>query len=117
ADVVRLYLQAHRESSRVAAGLWRAAREASGAHVARLAQAWIGQAGFPLVTLARNGRALRVRQERFFADPRVPAAKRRHRWPVPLVVRLQGSGQRLARALVGKASESSDLPAPPPPLC
>ena len=70
-DGVRRYIQRHRESNAVAADLWRALGEASGTDVARLAQSWIGQAGFPLVTLARNGRALRVRQERFFADPRV----------------------------------------------
>ena len=115
-DGVRRYMQRHRESNAVAADLWRALGEASGADVARLAQSWIGQAGFPLVTLARNGRALRVRQERFFADPRVPAAKRRQRWPVPLVVRLAG-GERGTRALVQKASDTVALPAPAPAWC
>ena len=115
-DGVRRYMQRHRESNAVAADLWRALGEASGADVARLAQSWIGQAGFPLVTLARNGRALRVRQERFFADPRVPAAKRRQRWPVPLVVRLAG-GERVTRALVQKASDTVALPAPAPAWC
>jgi puromycin-sensitive aminopeptidase len=112
-DGVRRYMECHREANAVAADLWHALGQASGADVARLAKAWIGQAGFPLVTLARNGRALRVRQERFFADPRVPATKRRRRWPVPLVVRLDGS-HRLARALVAKASDTIALPAPAP---
>ncbi len=116
-DGVRRYMERHREANAVAADLWHALAEASGADVARLAQAWIGQTGFPLVTLARNGRTLRVRQERFFADPRVPATKRRHRWPVPLVVRLEGSGHRLTRALVEKASDTIALPAPAPAWC
>jgi puromycin-sensitive aminopeptidase len=115
-DGVRRYMRRHREGNAVAADLWRALGEASGADVARLAQSWIGQAGFPLVTLARNGRALRVRQERFFADPRVAAAKRRQRWPVPLVVRLAG-GERVTRALVQKASDTVALPAPAPAWC
>jgi puromycin-sensitive aminopeptidase len=115
-DGVRRYMRRHREGNAVAADLWRALGEASGADVARLAQSWIGQAGFPLVTLARNGRALRVRQERFFADPRVAAAKRRQRWPVPLVVRLAG-GERVTRALIQKASDTVALPAPAPVWC
>src|SRR5213594_4244912 len=73
-DGVRRYMRRHRESNTVAADLWRA-----------LAEAWIAQPGFPLVTIApaRDGRrpSLAVRQERFFADPRVPAARRRATWP------------------------------------
>jgi puromycin-sensitive aminopeptidase len=117
-DGVRRYMERHREGNAVAADLWRALGEASGADVARVAQAWIAQPGFPLVTLSRAGRTLRVRQERFFADPRVPAAKRRQRWPVPLVVRLGGArADGVARALVQTASQSVSLPAPPPAWC
>jgi puromycin-sensitive aminopeptidase len=115
-DGVRRYMERHREGNAVAADLWRALGEASGADVTRVAQAWIAQPGFPLVTLSRTGRTLRVRQERFFADPRVPAAKRRQRWPVPLVVRLGGAGAAdgTVRALVQAAAEDVALPAPPP---
>jgi puromycin-sensitive aminopeptidase len=99
---VRLYMQRHRESNAVAADLWRALEESSGKEVTRVAQSWIAQAGFPLVTVtpvpgAAEG-VLRVRQERFFADVRVPAARRRGRWPVPLGVKW--------RALDGTATES-----------
>ncbi len=93
---VRLYMRRHREGNTVAADLWRALEEASGKPVARVAQAWIAQPGFPLVSIApaRDGgpAALGVRQERFFADPRVPAARRRGKWPVPLVVKWRGGG-------------------------
>src|SRR5881398_2038054 len=69
---VRLYMRRHREGNAVAADLWRALEEASGREVARVAQAWIEKAGFPLVTFGPAkgdaDRALRVRQERFFAD-------------------------------------------------
>src|SRR5262245_13693855 len=118
-DGVRRYMERHREGNAVAADLWRALGEASGADVARVAQAWIAQPGFPLVTLSRTGRTLRVRQERFFADPRVPAAKRRQRWPVPLVVRLGGVGAAdgTVRALVQAAAQDVALPAPPPAWC
>ena len=82
--------------------------------MARIAQAWIAQPGFPLVTVAPapGGRGLRVRQERFFADPRVPAARRRGRWPVPLVVKwADGGGPSTGRFLVDKPSQALTLPA------
>src|SRR5262245_33241870 len=112
---VRVYMRRHREANAVAGDLWRALEEASGKEVTRVAQAWIETAGFPLVAIApapgRDGRALRVRQERFFADPRVPAARRRGRWPVPLVVRFGGDGgSEVARFLVDRAADTVELP-------
>jgi puromycin-sensitive aminopeptidase len=114
-DGVRRYMQRHREGNTVAADLWRALEEASGREVARVAQAWIAQAGFPLVSLgaARGGPpgTLRVRQERFFADPEVPPPRRRTRWPLPLVVRWpQGEGTAVERFLVDRASATVRLP-------
>src|SRR5438034_853502 len=113
---VRLYMRRHREGNTVAADLWRALEEASGKPVARVAQAWIAQPGFPLVSIApaRDGgpAALGVHQERFFADPRVPAARRRGKWPVPLVVKWRGGGgAATGRFLVDKARDRLDLPA------
>jgi len=106
---VRLYMRRHREGNTVAKDLWRALEEASGQEVTRVAQAWIAQAGFPLVTIGPGGTRgeLKVKQERFFADPRVPAAKRRVRWPVPLVVKWKGGE---ARFLADKATQTIALP-------
>ena len=102
---VRLYMRRHREGNTVAADLWRALEEASGREVTRVAQAWITQAGFPLVALAPADGGLRVRQERFFADVRVPAERRRVRWPVPLILRVGQNGtSSVERFLVDKAS-------------
>jgi puromycin-sensitive aminopeptidase len=111
-DGVRLYMRRHREGNTVAADLWRALEEASGKEVTRVAQAWIAQAGFPLVSLAPvGGGGLRVRQERFFADPSVPAARRRARWPVPLVVKYRRDGAPTdERFLVDKAAQTVALP-------
>jgi puromycin-sensitive aminopeptidase len=111
---VRLYMRRHREGNTVAGDLWRALEEASGREVERVAQAWIEQPGFPLVTFgpAKGGAdsALRVRQERFFADPRIPAAKRRRRWPVPLVVKGSAAGRTSEdRFLVDGASGTITL--------
>ena len=110
---VRVYMRRHREANAVAADLWRALAEASGQDVTRVAQAWIAQPGFPLVTLRREagGRSLRPKQERFFSDPK-RRAKGRERWPVPLVVKTPGG---LTRALVTRASEPIRLSGRRPP--
>jgi puromycin-sensitive aminopeptidase len=115
---VRLYMQRHREANTVAADLWRALEDASGREVARVAQAWIGRAGFPLLSLGpttrAGGTALRVRQERFFADPRVPRARRAGRWPVPLVLRWStGDRSAVTRMLVDRTTETVMLPDTP----
>jgi puromycin-sensitive aminopeptidase len=104
-DGVRIYMQRHREGNAVAADLWRALEETSGREVTRVARAWIEKPGFPLVRLARRDGSLVVRQERFFADPRIPSAKRRTRWPVPLVVKHPVGGRmEVERFLVDAAS-------------
>src|SRR5437867_4414733 len=117
---VRLYMRRHRERNAVAADLWRALEEASGRDVARVAQAWIEKAGFPLVAFAPAkgdaDRALRVRQERFFADPKIPPARRRDRWPLPLVVRwrTREGATGLDRLLVDRAADGVKLGAKMP---
>ncbi|TMB01276.1 MAG: M1 family metallopeptidase [Deltaproteobacteria bacterium] len=117
---VRLYMRRHRERNAVAADLWRALEEASGRDVARVAQAWIEKAGFPLVAFAPAkgdaDRALRVRQERFFADPKIPPARRRDRWPLPLVVRwrTREGATGLDRLLVDRAADGVKLAAEMP---
>ena len=106
-DGVRIYMQRHREQNAVARDLWQALEEASGREVDRVAQAWIEKPGFPLVSIRREKRsALRVRQERFFSDPKISAARRRSVWPVPIVVkRAAGSGHAVYRHLVDRASQ------------
>ncbi len=108
---VRIYMQRHREQNAVAADLWRALEDASGREVSRVAQAWIEKPGFPLVSLRRQGRSqVRVRQERFFSDPRVAAARRRASWPLPLVIkRPDTSGDVIDRFLVDGASGTVKL--------
>jgi puromycin-sensitive aminopeptidase len=92
-DGVQLYMRRHREQNAVARDLWRALEEASGRAVERVAQAWIEKPGFPLVSIRRAGEArLRVRQERFFSDPKIPSPRRRAAWPLPLVVKWQSDG-------------------------
>ncbi|MGH7899083.1 MAG: M1 family metallopeptidase, partial [Candidatus Binatia bacterium] len=118
-DGVRVYMERHREKNAVARDLWRALEEASGREVERVAQAWIEKAGFPLVSLKHEpggAPALRVRQERFFSDPRVPARRRRATWPLPLVVkRGTDHGAELDRFLVDGATRTVSLATKRPP--
>jgi puromycin-sensitive aminopeptidase len=69
----------------VADDLWRALGEASREPVVELANAWIGEPGYPVIEVARTGRTLRLTQRRFFSQPgegEDPTV-----WPVPLVLR------------------------------
>jgi puromycin-sensitive aminopeptidase len=108
---VRTYMRRHREQNAVAADLWRALEEASGREVSRVAQAWIEKPGFPLVSLRReDGTKLRVRQERFFSDPRVGGPRRRTSWPLPLVVKRPGTdGDEVDRFLIDGPSRAVTL--------
>ena len=108
---VRIYMERHREGNTVARDLWQALEEASGQDVTRVAQAWITQPGFPLVSLdtTKDGN-LRVRQERFFVDPRVTADRRRGRWPVPLVLKWHGA-RAPQRVLADKVTQIVPAPA------
>lgn len=108
---VRLYMERHREGNTVARDLWRALEEASGQDVTRVAQAWITQTGFPLVTLDTDKTgALRIRQERFFADPAISAERRKGRWPVPMVLKWDGQREPV-RLLADKTTQTVKPPA------
>ncbi|NDD31006.1 MAG: M1 family peptidase, partial [Proteobacteria bacterium] len=87
---VRLYMRRHARGNAVAADLWSALGEASGQPVTRLADAWLEQPGFPLVSARVEGSTLHLRQERFFARPgeHAPGVT----WPVPMVMRYVSQG-------------------------
>ena len=106
-DGVRIYMRRHREGNAIAQDLWHALEEAAQREVSRVAKAWIGKPGFPLVELRRDGkRGVVVAQERFFADPRVPRAMRKDAWPVPLVLKWGGrNGAVVERHLVDQSGK------------
>jgi puromycin-sensitive aminopeptidase len=109
-DGIRLYMRRHGKGNAVADDLWGALGEASRQPVQELANAWIGQGGFPLVEATRRGRALRVAQRRFFSDPDAMARGDGGRWPVPLVVRWRdGAGVHELRHLLRAEAEELTL--------
>jgi puromycin-sensitive aminopeptidase len=89
---IRQYMRRHGMGNTVADDLWGALAEASREPVVELANAWIGKPGFPLVTVSRSGRTLRLEQRRFFSDPADAAGAGEDTWPVPLVLRLGKAG-------------------------
>ena len=101
---IRLYMRRHRESNATADDLWGALAEASGQPILELANGWIRQTGYPLVTLREEGGKLRISQRRFFSDPQ--AAPEPTQWLVPLVLRVDG---RERRVLLRSQEETIDL--------
>jgi puromycin-sensitive aminopeptidase len=111
-DGIRLYMRRHARANAVAGDLWGALAEASKEPVLELANAWIRQPGFPLVSVERagaGGRALRLSQRRFFSDP--GDAGEATVWPVPLVLRVgRGGAVEEHRVLLGAATAEVTLP-------
>jgi puromycin-sensitive aminopeptidase len=100
---IRLYMRRHREANATADDLWGALAEASGQPILELANGWIRQTGYPLVTLSEREGKIRLTQRRFFSDPdAVPEATQ---WLVPLVLRVDG---RERRVLLRAAEETID---------
>jgi puromycin-sensitive aminopeptidase len=100
---IRLYMRRHREANATADDLWAALAEASGQPIVDLANGWIRQTGYPLITLSQEGGKIRARQRRFFSDPH--AAPEPTLWMVPLVLRVDG---RERRFMIRSAEETID---------
>ncbi|HEX8703212.1 MAG TPA: M1 family metallopeptidase, partial [Myxococcaceae bacterium] len=86
---IRQYMRTHARGNAVADDLWRALGAASSQPVVELANAWIGQSGFPLVAVKVEGRQVTVSQRRFYSEP---GASSGERWPVPMVLRFEDGG-------------------------
>jgi puromycin-sensitive aminopeptidase len=90
-DGIRLYMRRHRGANATADDLWGALAEASGQPIVALANGWIRQVGYPVVSLALDAAAGRVAltQRRFFADPEAREAGAPATWLVPMVLRFR----------------------------
>jgi puromycin-sensitive aminopeptidase len=104
---IRQYMRTHARGNAVADDLWRALGAASSQPVVELANAWIGQSGYPLVSVKQEGRKLTVSQRRFYSEPGVSSGER---WPVPVVLRFEdGGGVREQRFLLRDAEATVTL--------
>ncbi len=92
-DGIRLYMRRHREGNATADDLWSALGEASGQPILAMANGWIRQTGYPLVSLSLErdaaGTFVNLRQRRFFAEPGAAARGSDTRWLVPVVLRFR----------------------------
>jgi puromycin-sensitive aminopeptidase len=91
---IRLYMRRHRQANATADDLWGALEEASGEPILELANGWIRQVGYPLITLtqAAGGAAsatIAVGQRRFFSDPAAREEGPKTRWLVPMLLRFR----------------------------
>jgi puromycin-sensitive aminopeptidase len=97
-DGIRLYMRRHQTGNATADDLWAALAESSGQPVLALANAWIRTPGHPLVSAQRDGRAVTLRQRRFFSEPGLDGEGL---WPVPVVLRFEDEvGPREQRVLL-----------------
>ena len=100
---IQAYMRKHARANAVADDLWGALAEASSQPVLEVANAWIRQPGYPVVSVSLSGNTLSLSQERFFSDP---SAKGDERWPVPLVLRFADERWRARDARCSSASKT-----------
>lgn len=106
---IQAYMRKHARANAVADDLWGALAEASSQPVLEVANAWIRQPGYPVVSAGLSGHRLSLSQERFFSDP---SAKGDEHWPVPLVLRwADAAGEHETRALLRDKTLLMELPA------
>ena len=100
-DGIRLYMRKHREANATADDLWGALAESSGQPILELANGWIRQVGYPLVSVSERDGRLVLRQRRFFSDPEAKEEGPPVRWLVPIVLRFrEGAAVREQRELL-----------------
>jgi puromycin-sensitive aminopeptidase len=108
---VRAYLDRYREANATADDFWRELSAASGRDVATIANAWITQPGHPLIRIEADADGLRLRQQRFFADPDAAPDAAPALWPTPMVIKYgTAEGIREARVLADGADQTVALP-------
>jgi puromycin-sensitive aminopeptidase len=119
-DGIRLYMRRHREANATADDLWGALAEASGqpgVPIVALANGWIRQLGYPVVSLGLDAAAGRVTlsQRRFFADPNAREAGTPTSWLVPMVLRFRDAeGIKEQRVLLDARERTVSLNAKGP---
>jgi puromycin-sensitive aminopeptidase len=115
-DGIRLYMRRHREANATADDLWGALGEASGQPILTMANGWIRQVGYPLVSLSlensATGAVVHMKQRRFFAEPGAAARGSATRWLVPVVLRFRDAvGIKEQPVLLGEESAQVSLAA------
>jgi len=108
---LRRYLKTHEYDNASSRDLWKAFESASDRPITRMMQSWIGQPGHPLVSVARQGRELQLKQERFADLP----GNFDQLWEIPVsVMLLEADGrQRILQSLMTGEHHSMALETEP----
>src|SRR2546423_10454289 len=85
-------MRKHREANATADDLWGSLAESSGQPILELANGWIRQVGYPLVSVSERDGRLVLRQRRFFSDPEAKEEGPPARWLGPGGLRLRDRG-------------------------
>jgi puromycin-sensitive aminopeptidase len=101
---IRDYMQRHARANAVADDLWAALARASKAPVVEVANAWIRQSGYPVISTSTSGGSVHLAQERFFSEPGVTGEET---WPVPLVLAWADDGGRQTRSVLLRDRETT----------
>ena len=100
---IRDYMHRHARGNAVADDLWAALGQASQAPVVEVANAWIRQSGYPVISVQVEGDRVRLAQERFFSEPGLTGTER---WPVPVVLAWADDEGRHSRAVLLEGTSS-----------
>src|SRR5690606_33907647 len=84
--------------------------------VTELANAWLFQGGYPLISVDAKGQDLTLSQHRFYSAPGLSDDSR---WPVPMVLRWADTAGRITetRVVLREATQSISLPRAPRWVC
>jgi puromycin-sensitive aminopeptidase len=107
-DGIRLYLRRHAYANAETTDLWDALEESTRQPVRSLMDTWIFQAGYPLISVEKEPRGLRVTQQifRYLQDD----SDRERKWHVPIFLRAgTKSGILDETILLGDGEQSIEL--------
>lgn len=115
---LREYMKKFAENNATGQDLWAALSESSGQAVGPLMQAWVAQAGFPVLIVTPNQKAgdwsqgaLLLSQRRFFASATDALSTNSQTWHIPVVIRYaDDQGEHIYKHLLTETQQSIHLP-------
>ena len=118
---IRAYMRRFKNKNARGHDLWNMLAKTSKQPVGELMGNWINQPGFPLVDVdlkQQSGKSvLKLKQRRFFADPRTFGARTKQTWDIPMVIRYgTAKGIHTHRVLFSESTMEVVLPGNEPVL-
>ena len=109
-DGIRAYMSAFAGRNARGDDLWSHLEHASGRPVGRLMRSWIEQPGFPLLTVALQGRDVELAQQRFSSLPGAEPSPQI--WNVPVILKFEDDeGVKRHRLVLSDRQQTVELPA------